>query len=106
MARRTIVGDGLAVGAGMAAIMAAEATRRIVVPKIVGMSAPSQAHIGEDVAKIDRCDLIAGLLDQSAPRFVNLRIVRAVKIIQFFDDASFGDIPRGSPPSVLRPLFS
>jgi hypothetical protein len=40
VARGTVIGDGLAIGTGMAAIVAAETARRIIVPKIVRMNLP------------------------------------------------------------------
>src|SRR5450759_1419302 len=52
VARTAIVGDGLAIGAGVAAVMAAEAARRIVVPKIIRVRSPGDAHVREDVAKV------------------------------------------------------
>ena len=40
-----VIGDRLAIGAGVVAVMAAEATRRVVVPKIVRVRAPGHVHV-------------------------------------------------------------
>lgn len=53
MARRTVIGDRLPIGTGVAAVMAAEAARRIIVPKIVRMGAPAHAHVRENIAQVD-----------------------------------------------------
>jgi len=53
MARRTVIGDGLPIGTGVAAVMAAEAARRIIVPKIVRMGAPGHAHVRENIPQVD-----------------------------------------------------
>ena len=95
MARGTIVGDGLTVGAGMAAIVAAETPRRIVVPEIVGVNAPGHAHVGEDVAKVDVRHFISRFLHQRATRLVDLWIIRPVELVEFFEDALLGHIARG-----------
>ena len=54
MARRTVIGDGLPIGTGMAAVVAAEAARRIIVPKIVRMGAPGHPHVRKDIPQVDR----------------------------------------------------
>jgi hypothetical protein len=46
MTRRAVIRDRLAIGTGVIAIMAAEASRRVVVPKIVWVCAPGHAHVG------------------------------------------------------------
>ena len=53
MARRTVIGDGLPIGTGVAAVMAAEAARRIIVPKIVRVGAPGHTHIRENIPQVD-----------------------------------------------------
>ncbi len=83
VARRTIIGDGLAIGAGVAAVVATKAARRIIVPKIIRMNAPGHTHVWENVAKVDGRHLIAGLLHQRAPRLIDLRIIRPIEIVEF-----------------------
>src|SRR5215469_17549783 len=53
----TIVGNRLTVGAGVRAVVAAEAAGKVVVPQIVGMHAPVHVHFGKDVAKINFGDV-------------------------------------------------
>jgi hypothetical protein len=53
MAGGTVIGDGLAVGTGMTAIMAAEAAERIIVTEIVRVSTPGHPHVREDVAQVE-----------------------------------------------------
>ena len=87
MAGGTIVGDGLAIGTGMAAVMAAEAARRIVVPEIIRVNAPGHTHVRENVAQIDIRHFLARLLHQRAPRLIDLRVVRPIKIVDFVPNA-------------------
>ena len=49
MTSGAVIGNGLTVGAGVAAIMAAEAARRIVVAEIVRVRTPGHAHVWEDI---------------------------------------------------------
>jgi hypothetical protein len=88
VARGTIVGDGLAVLAGVTAVVATEAARRIVVPEIIRVRAPGQTHVGENVAQVDIRHFLARLLDQSAPRLIDLRVICAIEIVEFFLDAA------------------
>src|SRR5579864_4803856 len=94
MARGTIIGDGLPIRAGMTAVMATEAARRIVVPKIIRVYAPGDAHVREDVAKVNRRHLLAGLLHYGAPRLIDLREIRPVEIVQVADNSLLGHIAR------------
>src|SRR5208282_4037299 len=80
VAGTAIVGDGLAVGTGMTAVMAAEAAWRIVVPKIIRVDAPGHTHGGKDVAQIDVCHFLASLLHHGAPRLIDLRVIGAIEI--------------------------
>src|ERR1700722_7508803 len=86
MASIAVVGDSLPIRAGVTAVVAAEATRRIVVAEVVGMNAPKTMHVRENVAEIDCGSLIACLLHQSPPRLVDLRVIRAIKIVEFRGD--------------------
>src|ERR1022692_5210596 len=87
MARRAVIGDGLAIGAGMTAVMTAETARGVIVPKIIRVNTPGHAHLGKDVAKVDRCHLAARLLHERAPRLVDLRVIRAIETVEFGGDA-------------------
>ena len=82
----------------MTAVMAAEAARRIIVPKIVRMNAPGHTHVWKDVAKVDRGYLIARLLHQGAPRLIDLRVIRAIEIVEFGGDV----LPRNVPGRVIN----
>jgi hypothetical protein len=53
MARRTVIGDGLPIGTGVAAVMAAEAARLIIVPEIVRMGAPGHAHVRKNIPQVN-----------------------------------------------------
>jgi len=44
MARGTVIGNGLAIGTGMTAVMAAEAARRIHVAKVIRVRTPAGAR--------------------------------------------------------------
>jgi len=79
MTRRAVIGNGLAVGAGMVAIMAAEAAGRVVVPKIVWVRAPGHVHVGKDVAQVNIRDLLRSLLHIAAPCAIDLRVVGLIK---------------------------
>src|SRR5271157_4612457 len=87
MTRRTIIGDGLAIFAGVTAVMATEATWGIVVSKIIGVRAPGQTHVGENVAQVDIRYLLASLLDQGAPRLIDLGVIGPIEIVELFLDA-------------------
>ena len=94
MARRAIVRDGLPIRTGMTAVMAAEAARRIVVPKIIRVRAPGHTHVWKDVAQVDRCHLLARLLHQRAPRLIDIGVIRPVEIVEFANDVSIEiDVP-------------
>src|ERR1700690_50553 len=59
-----VVGDSLATGAGVTAVMAAETVRRIIVAEIVRVRAAVHAHVSENVAQVDICHFLAMLLHQ------------------------------------------
>jgi hypothetical protein len=48
-----VVGDRLTVGAGVRTVVAAEASREIVVAEVVRMDFPSHLHFREDIAQIN-----------------------------------------------------
>jgi hypothetical protein len=50
MASGTVIGDGLAIGTRVRAIMASEAARRIDVPEVIRVCAPGHSHVWENVA--------------------------------------------------------
>ena len=79
MTRRAVIGDRLAIGAGVVAIMAAEAAGRVVVPKIVRVRAPSHVHVGKDVAQVDIRHLLARLLHKFPLGTIDLGIVGLIK---------------------------
>src|ERR1700686_279418 len=87
MARGTVIGDGLAIRAGMAAVMASEAPQRSCVPEIVRVRAPGDTHVGEDIAEIDRRHLLARLLHRRALRPINLRVIRSIEICECVSNA-------------------
>src|ERR1019366_3984587 len=86
VARTAIIGDGPAIGAGMTAVMAAEAARRIIVPNVIRVSAPGQTHVREDVAQVDLRHLVTRLLHHRAPRLIDLRVIRPIEIDDFASD--------------------
>jgi len=92
MARGTVVGDGLAIGAGVAAIVAAEAAGRIIVPNVIRVSAPGYTHVGEDVAQVDPCHLRARLLHCCAPRLIDGRVIGLIELVDFGNDALLGHV--------------
>ena len=67
----------------MAAVVAAEAARRIIVPKIIRMNAPGHTHVWKDVSQVDGRHFIARLLHQRAPRLIDLRVIRPIEIVEF-----------------------
>ena len=81
MARRTVIGDGLPIGTGVAAVMTTEAARRIIVPKIVRMGAPGHAHVRENIPQVDLRNLLTRLLHQRPSRLIDLRVIRPIKIV-------------------------
>ena len=94
MACGTIVGDGLPVGAGVAAIVAAETSGGIVVSKIIRVHAPGHTHVRENISQIDRRDFISGLLHEQAPRLIDLRIIGSIEIVKFVNDSLLAHIAR------------
>jgi len=82
MACGTIIGDSLAVGAGMTSIVAAEAAGRVIVAKIIGMNSPGDMHVGKDVAQVNCRNFIARLLHQSTPRLIDLWVIGAIEIVE------------------------
>lgn len=86
MTRRAVVGDHLAIGAGVVAIMAAEAAGRVVVPKIVRVRAPGYVHVGKYVAQVDIRHFLSRLLHLIAPRPFNFRIISLIKLGYFTGD--------------------
>src|SRR5947207_13740834 len=95
MARRTVVSDGLAIGAGVTTIVAAETARRIGVPKIIRMYAPGHTHLWKNVAKVDCRHLIPRLLHQRAARLIDLRIIGAIESVEFLRNTLLGHIACG-----------
>src|SRR5579863_7459428 len=95
MTRGTIVGDGLPVSTGVAAVVAAKATRRIVVPKIIGMASPSQTHVGKDVPEVDGRYFLARLLHQRASGLIEGRVIRPIEIVDFVPDTLLRDVAGG-----------
>ena len=79
MASGTVIGDGLAIGARVTAIMAAEAARRIDVAKVIRLCAPGHTHVGEDVAQVDIRHFLAGLLHRCALRSTDFRVIGPIK---------------------------
>src|SRR5690349_14055486 len=69
-----IVGNGLSVGAGVRAVVAAEASGKIVVPQVVGVHAPVHFHFRENIAQINLGDVVGCLLHQGALSVENFRI--------------------------------
>ena len=90
MARGTVIGDGLAIGTGMAAIMASEAAQRIIVTKIVRVSTPGDPHVRENIAQVDIGHLLARLLHYRAPRLIDLSVIGLIKLVDFASDALLG----------------
>ena len=95
MTRRAVIGDGLAIGAGVVAVMAAEAARRVVMPKIVRVRAPGHVHVREDVAQVDIRHFLACLLHVTAPRSIDFRVIRLIKPGYFTSDALPGHFASG-----------
>src|ERR1700720_4476932 len=95
MARGTVIRYRLAIGAGVTAIVAAEAAWRIVVSEIIRMNAPGHTHVWKNVAKVDCRPLIARFLHQRPPRLINLRIIRTIEIVEFLRNTLLGYIARG-----------
>src|ERR1035438_9598878 len=87
MARGTVIANGLAVGTGMTAVMAAEAARRIHVAKVIRVRTPADTHVGEDIAEIDRRHLFARLLHRCVLRPINLRVIRSIEICECVSNA-------------------
>src|ERR1700686_2652979 len=94
MACIAVVRDGLSIRAGVTAVVAAEATRGIIVAEIAGMNGPGHMHVRENVAELDFGHLSASLLHQPPPRLVDLRVIRAIKIVEFGSDVLPRDIAR------------
>src|SRR5580704_7320863 len=92
MARGTVIGNGLAVGTGVTAVMAAEASRRIHVAKVIRVRTPGDTHVGEDVAEIDRYHRFSRLLNQRVLRPINLWVIRSIKLVDLASDALLGDV--------------
>ena len=80
MACGAIIGNGLAIGTGMAAIVAAEAAQRIHVAEVIWVRPPGHAHLREDIAEVDCRHLRARVLHQRALRPINLRVIRSIEI--------------------------
>jgi hypothetical protein len=59
-----IVGDPFSIRADMAAVVAAETARSIVVPQVVGMHAPGHFHFRENIPEVDPGDGVRRLLHQ------------------------------------------
>src|SRR5271156_6446048 len=95
MTRGTIVGDGLPIRTGVAAVVTAEAARRIVVPKIIGMASPGQTHVRKDVAEVDRRYFLARLLHQRASRLIEGRIIRPIEVVDFVPNTLLRDLAGG-----------
>ena len=70
-----VIRNGLAIGAGVVAIMAAEAAGRIVVAKVVWMCAPGHAHVWKDISQVDIRHFLASLLHGREPRSIDFRII-------------------------------
>jgi hypothetical protein len=81
MARGAVIRNGLAIGTGMTAVMAAEAARRIHVAKVIRARAPGDTHVGEDIAEIDRRHLLARLLHRRALRPIDFRVIGLIKLV-------------------------
>jgi len=93
VARGAVIRDGLAVGTGMTAVMAAEAARRVHVAKVIRVSTPGDTHVGEDIAEIDRRHLLARLLHRRALRPIDFRVIGLIKLVDLGSDALLGDVP-------------
>jgi hypothetical protein len=93
MARGAVIGNGLAIGTGMTAVMAAEAARRIRVAKVIRVRAPGDTHVGEDIAEIDCRYLFArglkysAMLSPSEIARTKAEIARLEKLRQEWKDA-------------------
>src|ERR1700722_16290405 len=95
MASRTVVRDGLAIGDRMTAIMAAEAARKVSVPKIVRMCAPGHGHVWKDVSQVDIRHLLGSLLHRAPLRSNDFRIVAPIKLGYLAGDALLGNFASG-----------
>src|SRR6266545_698014 len=81
-AQSSELGGGATAGVGclVLAVMAAEAAEEIVVADVVGMSAPRDLHLGEDVAQIDGFHLLGRGLDDWTLALVGLRVLGLVEV--------------------------
>src|SRR3984885_13415468 len=95
MASGTVIGDGLAIGARMTAIMAAEAARRIDVPKIIRVCAPGHTHVWKDVSQVDIRHFLGSLLHRGPPGSRDFRIVALIKFGDLADDAPLAHFASG-----------
>jgi len=77
-----IFADYAAVGADVLAVMAAEASRVIVVPKIVGMRLPVQLHVRESCAAIDLLNLDDRIADLQLLALGYIWVFRLVETLQ------------------------
>ena len=85
-----VIGNGLAIGAGMVAIMAAEAAGRIVVAKVVWVRAPGYTHVWKDISQVDIRHFLASLLHGREPRSIDFRIIVLIKTGDLARDVLLG----------------
>src|SRR5579885_922994 len=78
VAGAAILGDLPAVGAGVRIIVAAEAAWEIIVPDVVGVRAPGNAHGREHVAVVDAHQRAGGPRDLRATLLLQGRVVLAI----------------------------
>ena len=90
MTRGAVIGNRLTVGAGVVAVMATEATRRVVVPKIVRVRSPGHMHVGKDVAQVNIRYFLASLLHVTALGAIDLRVVGLIESRDFARDRLLG----------------
>ena len=95
MACGAIIGNGLAIGTGMATIVAAETARRVTVPKIVRVCAPGHTHVWKDVSPVDIRHFLGSLLHRGPPRSIDFRIVALIKLDDLAGDALLGHFASG-----------
>ena len=87
MTSGAVIGNGLAVGAGVAAIVAAEAAGGIVVAKVIRVRTPPHTHVWKDIAQVDTGHFLARLPHCGGPRSIDFRIISLIKLGYLARDA-------------------
>ena len=82
MADITLVANGLSCVADMLSIVAPETSGVIKMPNVVRMRFPVRFHLGEEVSLKDPLNFADCSFDGAVLLRINIRIVRAIKLIQ------------------------